>query len=280
MTEYFAIHTISEDEGADDEWVTFDPRHQLGGGLWHLTKRDAMLLYRKMMPPWRPICNLDMRGVCEKEETMEAVRQWAWTCNMQKHSIRAAVLLDVGNVLSELSHAQLLRLHCDLRAQEMTNVGIYICTRGKDRWRELLQCESLYEFCSLTDGVLITRFLDRDPRRNPCLYISHPTRTPFHFLSLENGDKGDCARLLQVPCLLIDDKLENLYQVCAKGCTGSNGLLVKTLRNQHEWRSAPWQTNCSEVEKWPDYVLDWLASLSGSAGNAASAATGSSTTAG
>ena len=47
MTEYFAIHTISEDEGADDEWVTFDPRHQLGGGLWHLTKRPYVILFSR-----------------------------------------------------------------------------------------------------------------------------------------------------------------------------------------------------------------------------------------
>ena len=258
MTEYFAIHTISEDEGEDDDWVTFDPRHQLGGGLWHLTKADAMLLYRKMMPPWRPICNLDMSFVCSREEIMEAVRQWAWTCNMQKHIIRAAVFLDVGNVLSELSHTQLLRLHCDLRTQEMTNVGIYICTRGTKRWRELLQYESLYQFCSLTDGVLITRYLERDPRINPCLYISHPTRTPFHFLSLENGDKGDCAQVLRVPCLLFDDKRDNLQQVRAKGSAGSNGVLVTRRRNP---RTVPGQTHVADVWQWPGIVLRWLANL-------------------
>ncbi len=127
MTQYFAIHTISEDEGEDDEWVTFDPRHQLGGGIWHLSKDDASLLYLKS----NPICNLDTRLVCSSEQTMETVRQWAWTCNMQNRITRAAVFLDVGNVLSDLSHRQLLRLHCDLRTQEMANVGIYICTRGK-----------------------------------------------------------------------------------------------------------------------------------------------------
>ena len=158
----------------------------------------------------------------------------------------------------------------------MTNVGIYICTRGKDRWRDLLTHVGLYEFCSLIDGVLITRHLERDPRRNPCLHIIHPTRSPFHFLSFANGDKGDCAQFLQVPCLLIDDKLDNLHQVCAKGCKGSNGLLVKTARNRNQWRYARWLTDISEVEKWPAYVLDWLASLPGSSSSSAtfSGATG------
>ena len=267
--QYFAIDT---DESDDDEWAIFDPRHQLGGGLWHMAKDEASLLYLKSNLFW----NLDTHLV--SKDSIETVRQWAWTCNMhkQEHITRAAVLLDVGDVLSDLSNRQLLHLHYDLRSLEMTNVGIYICTRGKDRWRELLTHVGLYEFCRLIDGVLITRYLVRYQEKNPCLDIIHPTRSPFHFLSFRNGDKGDCAQFLQVPCLLIDDKVVNLRQVCAKGCQGSNGLLVKTRRNQHEWRSAPWQTNVSEVEKWPDYVLDWLASLPGSSSSSAtfSGATG------
>ena len=253
MTEFFAIYSSSEDED-NDAWEKFDARYQLGDTLRHLPKRDAKRLYLES----DPLHNLDTRLICQRDGSMEAVRQWAWTCNMQEPALRAAVLLDVGHVLSELYDDQLRQLHCGLRSREMTNVAIFICTRGKERWRDLLRNRSLYNFSSMMDGVLITRHLERHDWRNPELFIEHPIKTPFHFVSFENGDKGDCARFLRVPCLLFDDKLDNLKQVRAKGSAGTKGVLVTKRRNP---RTVPWQTHVSDVGQWPGIVLHWLANL-------------------
>ena len=122
MTEFFAIYSSSEDED-DDAWEKFDARYQLGDTLRHLRKRDAKRLYLES----NPLHNLDTSLICKSDDSMEAVRQWAWTCNMQEPALRAAVLLDVGHVLSELYDDQLRQLHCGLRSREMMGDRVRSC---------------------------------------------------------------------------------------------------------------------------------------------------------
>jgi len=257
------------------EWPTyeFDPCDQFGGGLKELPKDEVALLYLRS----NPIQNLNTSLVCKSNmEAMERLRQWSWICNVQQ-ATRAAVFLDVGNVLSDLTHPQLRNLQRHLTGPGMEGVDVYVCTRGEHRWIELLEDNKLNAFCSSVKGVMVTRYLERHAHRHPQLHVSRPPITPLHFLFFENGDKGDCAELLNVPVLLFDDKVTNLRQVFHKGCKGSHGLLIETRKNwAAEWH---WRTNTYELEtnKWPEYVLDWLANLPGNSGKSSSATSSGAT---
>ena len=250
-------------EDESDKWPTyeFDPGDQFGGKLRQLSQDKVAQLYMKS----NPIQNLNTSLVCM--ETMESLRQWAWTCNVQQ-ATRAAVFLDVGHVLSDLKHCELENLQRHLTGPGMEGVGVYVCTRGEHRWIELLQDYRLNAFCSSINGVMVTRYLERYTNRNRQIHLSRRSITPLQFLFFDNGDKGDCAELLNVPVLLFDDREPNLRQVYEKGCKGSHGLLIEThKRTATEWL---WRSNTRENYKWPEYVLDWLETLPGNSGKSSS----------
>ena len=195
--------------------------------------------------------------------SMDVFRRWSLTCNLQRQwtwkPFRAAVFLDLGNVLSSLNSQQLEQLLWDLTAESLQGVGVYICTKGRNKWRSLVEEKDLRVFSQGIDGVIINNHAEgcidepRPPELN-CIQTLPP-----HFLFVDNADKGDCARLLACPVLLFDDRTTNLHQVYLKALRGSHGVLVETSKNiRHEWL---WRTTHLEVDTWIHKVHQWLQSL-------------------
>ena len=72
--------------------------------------------------------------------------------------------------------------------------------------------------------------------RNWPLKLDRQPEMPLNYISLTNGDKGDAAKLLNVPVFLFDDKISNLNQVKWKGIWGSDGARVvksMSMSNYH-----------------------------------------------
>ena len=93
-----------------------------------------------------------------------------------QQATRAAVFLDVGNVLSDLTHPQLRNLQRHLTGPGMEGVDVYVCTRGEHRWIELLEDNKLNAFCSSVKGVMVTRYLERHAHRHPSIWPLLPPR--------------------------------------------------------------------------------------------------------
>ena len=75
------------------------------------------------------------------------------------------------------------------------------------------------------------------------------------FIALSNGDKGDAARLVNLPVLLFDDKKENIIEVERKGPVGSKGILVSRYRQRYRHTIWPPPT------KWKTEIYEWLTDL-------------------
>ena len=121
--------------------------------------------------------------------------------------------------------SELADVEWDLTTEDMKGIGVFVCTRGKQRWKQLVSDEKMSLFCEAVQGVIITRHLERFYCNLP-LTLDRQPEMPLKYLSLTNGDKGDAAKLLNVPVLLFDDKKTNLDQVRWKGAWGSDGVQV------------------------------------------------------
>ena len=219
-----------------------------------LPKYEAELLYLKTGDRH----NLNVSQVIRKDQ--EILRQWAWSINLsgpEKVSMQAAVLLDIGGVLSRLDTAALSDLEWDLTHEDMTGIGVFICTRGEYRWRELLTESAISVFCRGMTGTIITRHLRRYSW-NRGVRLKRTGDMPLDFMCLSNGDKGDAASILGVPVILLDDKMENIRQVERKGIRGSAGVLVKDRRR---WAWHKYETVALASSEWKRIVKDWLQTI-------------------
>ena len=218
--------------------------------------RDSL---RSLVPP----CDWGLQSGVGADDQVETLRQWTLACNLQRHwtwkPFYAAVLLDLGSVLNSLSGSEMKNLLFDLTHEDFDGVGIFVCTRGMKRWRSLLEDVNLRSFTDGLDGVIVNEYLVRPEWESSLMHVASSESAPPHFLFVLNGDKGDCASLLNMPALLFDDRMSNLVDVWRKGCRGSHGLLVETTANRHEaWQ---WRTSTCEVEAWSAKVRQWLSSL-------------------
>ncbi len=191
------------------------------------------------------------------DASCEALRQWAWTINMmgpQRLTLRAAVFLDLGNVLSELTIPELAELDFELlNSADMQGIGILICTRGMTRWKQIQEKESLCTFSRSVTGTIVTDYLSRYDSR----YVTacRPADMRADFIALSNGDKGDAARLVNLPVLLFDDREENIIEVERKGPVGSKGILVS--RHRQRYRRTVWPP----PTEWKTKIYEWLTDL-------------------
>ena len=248
MPEIFAIG----DEDELEEAYHFDVMANRSAAT--LQKFEAELLYLRTGHSH----NMNVSQVPREDE--ETLRQWAWSINLSgnmKTPMQAAVLLDVGGVLARLNTAALANLEWDLTHEDMTGIGVFICTRGEYRWRELLTQSAISVFCRGMTGTIITRYLQRYSR-NRGVRLKRTGEMPLDFICLSNGDKGDAASILGVPVILFDDRLENIWQVEGKGIRGSKGVLVKGGRR---WAWHKNETVPLASSEWKRMVKDWLQTI-------------------
>ena len=90
----------------------------------------------------------------------------------------------------------------------------------------LIQDKLLRNFAQHFRGVIVTRYFTRHPLQNPLVKVTREHNMPHQVIFLSNGDKGDAARVINVPVLTYEDSRQNATQVALKGVEGSKSVLI------------------------------------------------------
>ena len=159
-------------------------------------------------------------------------REWMHKTSLD--NVQCCALFDMHDVVDTLDKDQAIDVGVDL--DHLDTIGTVICSFGKSHRHDVFDLNA--EWCAFVaemDGVVFTDYR----------WSWHDKVDIYREIGMNarticvRGDKGQVASLLNRPCLLFDDKEDNIDLVCEGGHRHrSNGVVVRRgrkARHQVRW---------------------------------------------
>ena len=159
-------------------------------------------------------------------------------------------LLDKHDAVDNMTRHEAVNVGVDL--DHMEYVCTLLCSYGRDqRLQAFDRSQEWYPMVTECDGYTFT---DYRVGTHPSVDIYREEWMPIHCIGVR-GDKGQLAQLTRKPCILLDDKEENIDLLRYRSTQECplDGVVIRTGRKRN-WNVKPGYVGESNNLLWPEWV--------------------------
>ena len=157
-------------------------------------------------------------------------REWIHRIGATHAATEVVAMFDKHHVVDTLNWQD--AVHTGNHMDHMDDVSSVICSYGRSHQRDTWRRDAdWFPFVCQIDGAVFTLTRDNGYRM---VDIEQVEGCGPHVITF-SGDKGQVAGLLPLPCILFDDKEENVRQVQCKGYQ-SDGVVYRSRSAVHRGR--------------------------------------------
>ena len=154
-------------------------------------------------------------------------REFCSCTGISNATIRSAVMLDFHDVIDTMNHEEAARTGVEL--DHLENTVTLACSYGHSKREHMFDRDA--EWCPMIaecDGHIFTDYREGWHRTVDIYREDWMQKTCIAV----RGDKGQVAKLLEMPCLLFDDKEDNIRTVLKRNTRENplNGVIVRRGR--------------------------------------------------
>ena len=106
------------------------------------------------------------------------------------------------------------------------DIRSFMCSSGRKSATRLFSPHNdWYDFITELDGHVFPR--DHEIPESNDIWVYKYEYEPHTVIHMANADKGDVAKMMQVPILLIDDSIPKIRSFLQKAPTASEAILIQ-----------------------------------------------------
>ena len=196
-----------------------------------------------LLPGWDTACGLD------------AAQLSLYPCN-------ASIFLDFNGVINTVRHYDDL---CELETAldyVPDDMRSFVCSSGNRNMSNLYgswsEARPWTDIVGLTDGQIFTDLHYTSTNEHMQLYRYR--EEPGQAIHMTNADKGNAARLVNCPVLLLDNSIDKIESFLSKAPTGSDAVFINRHRRRpSRARNTYRVVQVDNVSGWIDAIDDWIA---------------------